>query len=92
MANDLHEFITDHALTNPVVVGHSMGGEHLTRVLDAVCSLRGKPQVIRTDNGPEFRGIFDKFLEDNETEGMFPEPLHLPKQTMETVSPYFGMQ
>lgn len=36
--------------------------------------------------------IFDKFLEDNETEGMFPEPLHLPKQTMETVSPYFGMQ
>ena len=30
--------------------------EHLTRVLDAVCSLRGKPQVIRTDNGPEFTG------------------------------------
>ena len=24
--------------------------------------------------------IFDKFLEDNDTEGMFPEPLHLPKQ------------
>jgi len=23
--------------------------------------------------------IFDKFLDDNETEGMFPEPLHLPK-------------
>ena len=33
-----------------------MGGEHLTRVLDAACSLRGKPQVIRTDNGPEFTG------------------------------------
>ena len=39
-----------------VPVEHSMGGEHLTRVLDAVCSLRGKPQVIRTDNGPEFTG------------------------------------
>ena len=33
-----------------------MGGEHLTRTLDAVCSLRGKPQVFRTDNGPEFTG------------------------------------
>ena len=39
-----------------VPVEHSMGGEHLTRVLDAVCSLRGKPQVIRTDNGPEVTG------------------------------------
>jgi hypothetical protein len=29
-----------------------MGGEHLTRVLDAVCSLRGKPQVIRSGDGP----------------------------------------
>lgn len=29
-----------------------MGGEHLTRVLDAICSLRGKPQVIRIGDGP----------------------------------------
>jgi putative transposase len=35
-----------------VPVEHSMGGEHLTRVLDAVCSLRGKPQVNRTGDGP----------------------------------------
>ena len=35
-----------------VPVEHSMGGEHLTRVLDAVCSLRGKPQVIRNGDGP----------------------------------------
>ena len=41
------------ALANEV---WSMDGEHLTRVLDAVCSLRGKPQVNRTDNGPEFTG------------------------------------
>lgn len=36
--------------------------------------------------------IFDKFLEDNENEQMFPEPLNLPKQETEVVSPYFGMQ
>ena len=39
-----------------VPVEHAIGGEHLTRVLDGICSLRGKPQVIRTDNGPEFTG------------------------------------
>jgi transposase InsO family protein len=39
-----------------VVVEHSMGGNHLTRVLDQICSLRGRPSVIRSDNGPEFIG------------------------------------
>ena len=39
-----------------IVVEHSMGGNQLTRVLDEVCSKRGKPAVIRTDNGPEFVG------------------------------------
>ena len=33
-----------------------MGGDHLTRVLDEVCSRRGRPGVIRADNGPEFVG------------------------------------
>lgn len=27
MADDLHEFIQDHQLTNPVIIGHSMGGK-----------------------------------------------------------------
>jgi transposase InsO family protein len=31
-------------------------GDHLTRILDGICSQRGKPRVIRTDNGPEFVG------------------------------------
>jgi transposase InsO family protein len=35
---------------------HSISGHHLTRILDGYCSLRGKPAVIRTDNGPEFTG------------------------------------
>jgi putative transposase len=33
-----------------------MGGNHLARVLDGICSQRGRPAVIRTDNGPEFCG------------------------------------
>lgn len=39
-----------------IVVEHSMGGDHLIRVLDQICALRGRPSVIRTDNGPEFCG------------------------------------
>ncbi len=36
------------------VAEHSIGGTRLTRILDQVCSQRGRPAVIRTDNGPEF--------------------------------------
>lgn len=39
-----------------IVPEHSIGGNHLTRILDGVCSRRGRPAVIRTDNGPEFIG------------------------------------
>jgi putative transposase len=39
-----------------IVAEHSIGGTHLTRILDEVCAKRGKPTVIRTDNGPEFVG------------------------------------
>jgi putative transposase len=39
-----------------LIVEHCIGGEHLTRVLDRICSHRGRPAVIRTDNGPEFCG------------------------------------
>lgn len=39
-----------------VVPEHSIGGEHLTRLLDAICAQRGKPSIIRTDNGKEFTG------------------------------------
>ena len=27
MAADLHEFIVEHQLENPIIVGHSMGGK-----------------------------------------------------------------
>jgi putative transposase len=39
-----------------IVAEHSIGGSHLTRILDEFCAKRGKPAVIRTDNGPEFIG------------------------------------
>jgi transposase InsO family protein len=39
-----------------IIAEHSIGGNHLTRVLDGICSQRGRPAVIRTDNGPEFVG------------------------------------
>lgn len=37
-----------------VTVEHCMGGNQLTRVLDSICSQRGTPRVIRSDNGAEF--------------------------------------
>ena len=39
-----------------IVVEHTIGGNHLTRILDGICSLRGTPVVIRSDNGPGFVG------------------------------------
>lgn len=39
-----------------VIPEHTIGGDHLTRILDGICAQRGKPDVIRSDNGPEFTG------------------------------------
>jgi transposase InsO family protein len=39
-----------------VVPEHTIGGDHLVRILDGICSQRGKPAVIRSDNGKEFTG------------------------------------
>ena len=39
-----------------VVPEHAIGGEHLTRLLDAICAQRGKSSIIRSDNGKEFTG------------------------------------
>jgi transposase InsO family protein len=39
-----------------VVAEHTMGGNHLTRVMDQICSQRGRPAIIRSDKGPEFTG------------------------------------
>jgi transposase InsO family protein len=39
-----------------IVPEHTIGGDHLTRILDGICSQRGKPTMIRSDNGAEFTG------------------------------------
>ncbi len=39
-----------------IVPEHAIGGDHLTRILDGICSQRGKPTMIRSDNGAEFTG------------------------------------
>lgn len=39
-----------------VIPEHSIGGDHLVRLLDEVCAIRGRPSIIRTDNGKEFTG------------------------------------
>ena len=33
-----------------IVPEHTIGGDHLTRILDSICSQRDKPTIIRTDN------------------------------------------
>ncbi len=50
--------IVDDATHEAVAVlpEHSIGGDHLVRLLDEVCARRGKPKMIRTDNGKEFTG------------------------------------
>ena len=39
-----------------VVVEHNISGDRLVRILDQLCAFRGRPTVVRTDNGKEFTG------------------------------------
>jgi len=50
--------IVDDATHEAVAItpAYSIGGERLTRLLDEICAQRGKPSIIRSDNGPEFTG------------------------------------
>ena len=50
--------IVDDSTHEAVAVNleHTIGGDHLTRILDGICSQRGKPAIIRSDYGPEFTG------------------------------------
>lgn len=50
--------IVDDATTEAVAIvpARALGGLPVTRVLDALALSRGLPQILRTDNGPEFCG------------------------------------
>lgn len=39
-----------------IPVEHGFSGECVTRVLDRVGTFRGRPRVLRTDQGPELTG------------------------------------
>ena len=50
--------VVDDATHEPIAIvsEHSIGGDHLVRIMDRLCAQRGRPAVIRTDNGKEFTG------------------------------------
>jgi putative transposase len=50
--------IVDDATTEAVAIvpARALGGRPITRVLEQLAASRGLPQVLRTDNGPEFCG------------------------------------
>lgn len=50
--------VVDDATHEAVAIApeHSIGGDHLTRLLDGICAQRGKPSIVRSDNGKEFTG------------------------------------
>ena len=37
-----------------IAVDYGIGGQYVTRLLDQAARFRGYPQIVRTDNGPEF--------------------------------------
>jgi putative transposase len=39
-----------------VVAQHTIDSDHLTRILVGICSQRGMPKMIRSNNGAEFTG------------------------------------
>src|SRR5215207_3474321 len=50
--------IVDDATTEAVAIvpARALGGRPVTRVLEGLAASRGLPQILRTDNGPEFCG------------------------------------
>lgn len=51
-------FVLDDATHEAVAIAseHNISGQYLVRILEQICTYRGYPQVIRTDNGRELCG------------------------------------
>lgn len=58
-----------------IEVSGGISGYGVAQVLDRVCSVRGKPEMILSDNGPEFtsKALLRWFL-DNDVDHVFIEP------------------
>jgi putative transposase len=53
----------------------SLSGPRVTRILDCVAELRGRPQSLLTDNGPEFAGLaLERWAHDRQVEHRFISP------------------
>ncbi len=53
----------------------SITGESVSRILDDIVELRGRPEAIHTDNGPEFAGVaLDKWCYRNSVRHTFIQP------------------
>lgn len=58
-----------------IEVDTSLSGARVTRVLDWLCQLRGKPCSVLTDNGPEFAGLaLDRWSNDRQVIHRFIAP------------------
>lgn len=58
-----------------IEVDVSLTGERVKRVLERLRASRGLPEVILTDNGPEFTGrVLDQWASDNRVQLQFIEP------------------
>lgn len=68
--------VDDYTRESPCIeVGTSIGGNHLTRVLEQVRLMHGLPESIRTDNGPEFTSrAFVTWCMENNIEHIFSRP------------------
>ncbi len=56
-----------------IAIDTSISSQRVARELSNLFEYRGKPQVIRTDNGPEFLAL-EQWLKDNQIEAKFIQP------------------
>lgn len=58
-----------------IEVDTSLSGQHVVRVLESIIEMRGKPNEIRVDNGPEFiSSALDQFCEKENIKLRFIQP------------------
>ncbi len=58
-----------------IEIDFSLTGERVVRVLEQLCEWHGKPTVMRSDNGPEFRsGVVQSWAKNNGIQWLFTQP------------------
>jgi putative transposase len=58
-----------------IEIDHSIGGKRVAQILDRIVAVKGKPEIIRSDNGPEFTSMaMFEWAQDNGVLLYFIEP------------------